>query len=160
MKMPALPLLLCALLATGAARSADAPPVTASHAWLRVLPGALPAGGYVVLRNDGDRPASLTGASSPAYGMAMLHQSSQAGGSSRMAMVDALPIPAHGTQALKPGGYHLMLMELKAPLKVDTQVPVTLRLRDAKGQERTMDLAIPVAAKAPGGMAAGGHQKH
>ncbi|GAB3793222.1 copper chaperone PCu(A)C [Dyella agri] len=125
-----LPVLLAGLLGTGLAHAATAPHVTASHAWIRVLPGNLPAGAYVVLHNDGDQPVSLTGASSPAYGEAMLHESSGAGGMNRMAMVDALTIPAHGTQALQPGGYHLMLMDAKHPVQPGDTVRVVLKFGD------------------------------
>ena len=65
------PLLLAGLLCAGLAHAGAPAHVTASHAWIRVLPGKLPAGAYVVLRNDGDRPVLLTGASSPAYGEAI-----------------------------------------------------------------------------------------
>ena len=126
----ALPLLLAGLLGAGLAHAGTAAHVTASHAWIRVLPGNLPAGAYVTLRNDGDKAVSLTGASSPAYGEAMLHESSSAGGMNRMTMVDALPIPAHGTQALQPGGYHLMLMDAKQPVHPGDTVRVVLRFGD------------------------------
>jgi copper(I)-binding protein len=122
-------LLIC-MLAAGLAHAGTAMRIDASHAWIRVLPGALPAGAYVVLRNDGDRPVALTGADSSAYGMAMLHQSSQAGGNSRMAMVDALPIAAHGTQSLAPGGYHLMLMDAKQPVQPGDTVRIVLKFDD------------------------------
>lgn len=124
-----LPLLLTGLLGAGLTHAAT-PTVQASQAWIRVLPADLPAGGYVVLHNSGDRAVSLTGASSPAYAMAMLHESSTAGGTSRMTMVSALPIPAHGTQALQPGGYHLMLMDAKHPVKAGDTVRITLRFSD------------------------------
>jgi copper(I)-binding protein len=45
----------------------------------------------------------------------------------RMTMVDALPIPAHGTQALQPGGYHLMLMDAKHPVRPGDTVRVVLQ---------------------------------
>jgi copper(I)-binding protein len=130
MKRVALPLLLAGLLCAGFAHAATVPHVTANHAWIRVLPGALPAGAYVVLHNDGDQPVSLTGASSPAYGEVMLHESSRAGGMSRMTMVDALAIPAHGTQILAPGGYHLMLMDAKQPVQPGDTVRITLKFGD------------------------------
>ncbi|MBD8879135.1 MULTISPECIES: copper chaperone PCu(A)C [Rhodanobacter] len=124
--MKRIALLLVGLLGAGLVH-ADTTRISASHAWIRVLPGALPAGAYVVLRNDGDKPVALTGASTPDYGMAMLHRSTQSGGSSRMAMVDALPIPAHGTQALAPGGYHLMLMDARHPVQPGDTVRITLK---------------------------------
>ncbi|MEW9571082.1 copper chaperone PCu(A)C [Rhodanobacter sp. Si-c] len=123
----ALPLLLAGLLGTGLAHAGPVVHVTASHAWIRVLPGSLPAGAYVTLRNDSDKAVSLTGASSPAYGEAMLHESSAAGGMNRMTMVDALPIPARGMQALQPGGYHLMLMHAKQPVRPGDTVRVVLQ---------------------------------
>jgi len=143
MKRTAL-LLVAGLLAAGLAHAAT-PRLSASHAWLRVLPGNLPAAAYVVLRNDGDRPIALTGASSDVYGMAMLHQSAQAGGSSRMSMVAALPIPAHGTQALAPGGYHLMLMDARQSVQPGQHVRITLRFAD--GETLPVDfLARPAGA--------------
>ena len=129
MKHIVLPLLFAGLLVAGLAHAATGH-VTASHAWIRVLPGALPAGAYVVLRNDGDAPVALTAAGSPAYGEAMLHESSRAGGMSRMTMVDALAIPAHGTQVLAPGGYHLMLMDAKQPVRPGDTVRITLKFDD------------------------------
>lgn len=138
-------MLLAGLLGIGLAHAGTTVHVAATHAWIRVLPGALPAGAYVVLRNDGDQPVALTGASTPAYGMAMLHRSTQSGGTSRMAMVDALPIPAHGTQALAPGGYHLMLMDAKQPVQPGDTVRITLKFGD--GSTLPVDfLARPASA--------------
>lgn len=123
-------LLLAGLLAAGLAHANNATQITASHAWIRVLPGALPAGAYVVLRNDGGKPIALTGADSAAYGETMLHESSSAGGMDSMHKVASLTIPAHGTQALAPGGYHLMLMAAKQPVQIGHTVRITLKFND------------------------------
>lgn len=123
-------LLAAPLLAANTAHAADADAVHVSHAWLRVLPGDLPAGGYAVLQNTGDTPVALVGASSPAYGHVMLHQSSQAGGMSRMSMVESLPLPPQGNATLAPGGYHLMLMHAVQPVKPGDTVKVQLRFAD------------------------------
>ncbi|MGO4701214.1 copper chaperone PCu(A)C [Dyella sp. 2RAB6] len=123
-------LLIAGLLFAGAATAGDADHVAASRGWIRVMPGALPAGGYVVLENRGDHAASLSSASSPAYAEVMLHKSSTDTGMGRMEHVDALPIPAHGKAALSPGGYHLMLMKANAPVKVGDKVRVTLHFTD------------------------------
>ena len=125
-----LPALCFGLFVAVSAHATAATQVHASHAWIRVLPGNLPAGAYLILRNDGDRPVALTGASSPAYGETMLHESSNTGGTSRMTMVDALPIPAHGTQALQPGAYHLMLIDAKHPVHPGDSVRITLKFGD------------------------------
>jgi hypothetical protein len=130
MRSSALPLLLAGLLCASAAHAGEATGVHATGAWIRVLPGTLPAGGYVTLRNDGDQPAVLTGASSPAYGSVMLHQSSTETGMGRMRMVDRLEVPPHGQVALSPGGYHLMLMDAPKPVQPGQTVQVTLRFAD------------------------------
>jgi len=136
-----LPVLLAGVLAAAGARASEAAHVRAGQAWIRVLPGDLPAGGYVVLSNDGDQPATLRGATSPRYGSVMLHRSSGEGGMSRMAMVDSLVVPAHGKVELAPGGYHLMLMHAVAPVKPGERVPLSLRFADGS------TLAVDFAAR-------------
>ena len=126
----ALPLLAAGLVFTVAVQATEAEHVRASQAWIRILPGDLPAGAYVTLENTGDQPASLHGARSASYSSAMLHKSSDEGGVSRMAMVDELAIPAHGKTELSPGGYHLMLMKAASPVKVGDKVKVTLTFGD------------------------------
>ena len=128
------PYLACALLAcvlpAAGVHAAAADHVRASHGWLRVLPGSLPAAGYVILHNEGDQPAELTGASTVAYARVMLHQSSMQGGMSRMSMIDALPVPAHGKAVLAPGGYHLMLMQPATTVTPGQHVRVLLKFSD------------------------------
>jgi copper(I)-binding protein len=116
-------------LATGAHAGA-ADQVRATHAWIRVLPGTLPAGGYVTLENRGDQPVALTGARSAAYAEVMLHHSSTQGGMSRMAMVESLPIPAHASVVLAPGGDHLMLMQPVAAVQPGSVVELQLQFAD------------------------------
>jgi len=130
MKSSTLSILLAGLLLTGGVHASAAEHVHASHAWIRVLPGDLPAGAYVMLQNDGDQPVALSGASSTVYADVMLHQSSTAGGMSRMTMVDALSVPAHGKAVLAPAGYHLMLMRANAPVKPGDTVRLTLSFTD------------------------------
>ncbi|WP_114238170.1 copper chaperone PCu(A)C [Dyella sp. C9] len=126
--------LMVALLA-GRAEATEAAHVIPSHAWIRVLPGDLPAGAYVVLENQGNQPATLRAASSPAYAEAMLHRSSTENGVSRMAMVDDLAIPAHGKVELSPGGYHLMLMKARTAVRPGDKVRLQLRFDDGSTLE-------------------------
>ena len=125
-----LPLLALGLLSVDAALASEAQHVHASQAWIRVLPGDLPAGAYVVLENGGDQLATLHGARSDRYASVMLHRSSADGGMNRMAMVDSLVIPAHGKAALSPGGYHLMLGKANPPVKAGDTVKLTLQFAD------------------------------
>ena len=61
---------------------------------------------------------------------------------------------------LKPGGYHLMLMDLKQPIAKDTTVPLTLQFQDAQGAKSTLSLNAPVRSAAPAGAAPAHMHKH
>ncbi|HTS08279.1 MAG TPA: copper chaperone PCu(A)C [Candidatus Eisenbacteria bacterium] len=103
---------------------AGTPQVTASKPWIRYLLPSIPAGGYMVLQNSGDTAAVLIGASSPACGVVVLHQSGQSGGVQMMWDVKTIVVPAHGSVSFDPSGYHLMCM--KPMMKVGDTVEVTL----------------------------------
>lgn len=142
-------LFLAGPLLAGSVHAAQADHVHASHAWVRLLPAGLPAGGYVTLSNDGDRTASLTRASSPDYAHVMLHQSTMHDGMSTMTRVARIDVPAHGQVALAPGGYHLMLMQATHPLKPGDRIEVVLRFADGS----TLPVAFvarPADADGPG----------
>lgn len=130
MKSSTLSLLFAGLLLASGAHASAADHIHASHAWIRVLPGDLPAGAYVTLQNDSDQPAELSGANSAVYADVMLHRSSTEGGVSRMTMVDTLSVPAHGKAELAPAGYHLMLMKAAKPVKPGDMVKLTLKFTD------------------------------
>lgn len=151
MKSPLLSLLLGGLLAASPVHATDAEQVRAHDAWIRVLPGALPAGGYVTLENTGDRPVSLRSATSTTYAEVMLHLSSREGGVSRMSTVDALDIPAHGKAELVPGGYHLMLMQPATPVKPGDTVSLSLIFADGS------TLATEFVARPANALDAGDH---
>lgn len=130
MKLRTLSALLAGLLLATGVHATSAEHILASHAWIRVLPGDLPAGAYVTLENSSDQPAALSGATSTAYAEVMLHQSSNEGGVSRMAMLHSLAIPAHGKAVLAPASYHLMLMKAATPVKPGDIVKLNLTFTD------------------------------
>jgi copper(I)-binding protein len=100
--------------------------------WLRATPpGAAVGGGYMTIRNAGAAPDKLVGASSPAAGRVELHVTSEQNGVMKMQPVAGYDVPAKGSFELKPGGAHLMFMELKAPFKEGDRVPVTLKFEKA-----------------------------
>jgi copper(I)-binding protein len=102
------------------------------NAWARATPpGAKIAAGYMVIRNDSSAPDRLVGASSPAAERAETHVTVKEGEIFRMREVKGYDIPARGSFELKPGGAHLMLVNIKAPLKEGAKVPLTLRFQRA-----------------------------
>ena len=95
------------------------------------MPAGIPSGGYFTLHNNGAKDAVLTGAATPACGSLMLHQSEMTGGMSSMHHVDEVDVPAGGSVAFAPGGYHLMCMDPRPALKLGASVPVTLSFQGA-----------------------------
>jgi copper(I)-binding protein len=105
-------------------------PIKIEDPWSRATaPGAKVGAGYMKITSDvADR---LVGAASPAAQRVELHVTVKDGDVMRMREVKAYDIPAKGGFELKPGGAHLMLVDLKAPLKEGTKVPLTLRFEKA-----------------------------
>jgi len=96
--------------------------------WLReTAPGARTGAGYGLFVNGGTAEDRLLGGSTPIADRIEVHSMTMDGGVMRMRPVSGgLAIPAGGRIALKPGGYHLMLIGLKQPLRRGAMVPVTL----------------------------------
>lgn len=131
-------------LCTASAQAADtAGAIVAHDGWVRWLPGKLPAAGYVTLDNHSDKPIALTEVDTDDYGMAMLHQTVKNGSTSKMEMIDKLEIPAHGSVAIAPGGYHLMLEDAQHPIKPGDTVHLKLVFSDGE------TLLTPFAVKTP-----------
>ncbi|WP_298930329.1 copper chaperone PCu(A)C [uncultured Ramlibacter sp.] len=129
---------------------AQAPAVKVEGAWARAsVQGQKGTGAFMKL--TAAEPMVLLGVSSPAAGVSEVHEMKMDGDVMRMRAVAQLELPAGQAVELKPGGYHVMLMDLKAPLAKDASVPLTLRLRNARGVESRLDLVLPVAASAPAG---------
>jgi periplasmic copper chaperone A len=128
--------------------------VKVEGAWARAsVQGQKATGAFMRLTaQDGAR---LVRAESPAAGITEVHEMKMEGDIMKMRAVPALDLPAGKTVELKPGGYHVMLLDLKAPLAKDTSVPLTLVFQDAKGAESKLNLNVPVATSAPGGATAG-----
>lgn len=103
-----------------------APQLTVTYPWFRALPGGLPAGGYFDLHNATSKAVTLTGASSPACGMLMLHKSDMMSGMASMSDVSTIDVPAGGTLSFSPGGYHLMCMNPTSAMQRGSKVTVML----------------------------------
>jgi len=138
--------------------------VDVKDAWARAtVPGQKATGAFMTLTaKDG---AKLVGASSPVAGVSDVHEMKMDGNVMKMRAVSGgLDLPAGKAVELKPGGYHVMLMDLKVALPKDTTIPLTLVFKDAKGVETKVELTLPVAVTAPGAkaadMSAMDHSKH
>jgi copper(I)-binding protein len=129
--------------------------VSAEKPWSRATPpGAKVGAGFMQLKNAGaaDR---VVGASSPVAGRVEMHITVREGDVMKMREVKGYDIPAGGSFELKPGGAHLMLMDLKRPLKKGEKVPLTLKLE--KGGELKLELLVEeLGARAP----AAAHKMH
>ncbi|MBS0451803.1 MAG: copper chaperone PCu(A)C [Proteobacteria bacterium] len=138
----------------------SAMPVEVSDAWVRrAVPGQSGTGAFMKLK----APAGtrLVGASTPVAGVAEVHEMKMEGDTMKMrALSQGLELPAGQTVELKPGGYHLMLTDLKQAVNVGTTVSITLRFVDAKGVASEQTLQVPVAVAAPGGAASGEEHQH
>jgi len=100
--------------------------------WARATaPGAKVAGGYMVIRNAGSAVDRLVSVSSPAAAKVELHVHLNDNGVMRMREVPGYDVPAKGAFELKPGGAHLMFMDIKRPFKEGEKLPVTLKFEKA-----------------------------
>jgi len=138
--------LAAALAGAGFAPAAAAQPVTVKEAWVRApVPGQSVAGAYMELESRAH--VLLVAAASPAAGRAELHASTMDGGVMRMRQVEHIELPAGRSVKLAPGGLHVMLLELKQPLKAGDKVPITLTVqRDGSRSVFTVQALVRSAA--------------
>lgn len=146
-------------LAFAAISHAQTTGIEVKDAWVRTsVQGQKATGAFMnITAKDG---AKLVGVSSPVAGLGEVHEMKMEGDVMKMRAITALDLPAGKTVALKPGGFHVMLMDLKTPLKKDSTIPLTLRFRDAQGKESTLDLQVNVSTQAPGGASSGSMPGH
>jgi copper(I)-binding protein len=146
MKNPLIALALAGSMAVHAQPAAV--PVAVQGGWARtVMPGQASSGAYMTF--TAREPLTLVGAVSPAAGIIEIHEMKMDGDVMKMRAVDTLELPAGQPVEFKPNGYHFMLMDLKAPFRAGTTVPVTLQFRDAQGKPREVKVTLPVAQAAP-----------
>lgn len=127
-------ILLCFLALVALPAFAD---VQIENAWTRATPpGAKIAAGYLTIRNRSASADRLVGASSPAAAKVETHLTIKDGDITRMRGVTGYDVPGNGVLELKPGGAHLMLVDVKAPLKPGENVPLTLKFEHA-GEVKT-----------------------
>jgi copper(I)-binding protein len=131
-----------------------------SHAWSRATPnGAKIAGGYLTIENKGAAPDKLIGGSGDIAGKVEVHEMAVNNGVMTMRPLDnGLAIEPGKTVKLAPGGYHLMMFDLKGPLKQGEKVPVTLEFEKAGKVNLSLDVQ-GVGAQGPAGADSAGHME-
>ena len=140
------------LVGLAQAQNAKVGSVQIGNAYTRsTVPGQMAAGGFMKIENQG-AVDQLISASSPVAGEVQLHEMAMDGNVMKMRQVKEVVVPAGGSVELKPGGLHLMFMNIKAPLSAGETVPVKLKF--AKAGE--VEVKFPVNAMG----AQGGAMKH
>lgn len=135
-----------------ASAAVAAPLVKIDAAWVRpTVKGQTATGGFMNL--TASEALTLVGFASPVAGETELHEMVMDGSVMRMRAIESLPLPAGQTVSLRPGagGQHLMLMDLRQPLKEGEQIVLTLKLRTADGKSLTQEVKVPIKVMPMGG---------
>lgn len=133
---------LAALALAAAAASAQ---TTVKDAWVRGTVEPQKATG-AFMQITSAQGGKLVSVQSPVAGVAEVHEMAMDGNVMKMRAVPALDLPAGKAVELKPGSYHVMLMDLKQPLKNGESVPLTLVVEGKDGKRETLELKVPVKA--------------
>lgn len=150
-----------AATAIALASSAAYAEVKVENAWVRAtVPNQQATGAFLNLTSDKD--AKLVGASSSVLPNVEIHEMAMENDVMKMRQVTGIDLPAGQTVELKPGGYHIMFINLHNQVKVGQQVPLTLTFESADGQRSTLEVVAPVKplSTPAGGQSHGGHNAH
>jgi copper(I)-binding protein len=117
--------------------------VEITHAWTRATaPGQQVGAAYMTLQSKTDM--ALERVESAVAGSVEIHSMTMKDGVMQMRMLETLPLKANQPEKLAPGGFHLMLFDLKKPLKVGESVDYTLHFKDSAGKTSTQHLISPI----------------
>lgn len=147
------PLLIAATL-TAALTSAAGAQVVAKEVWARATVAQQKASG-AFMRLTAEQDARLVAVSSPDVPLIEIHEMSMQDHVMKMRQLPSLALPAGQTVELKPGDYHLMLLDLKRPLTAGSALPLTLVIEGRDGRRERIDVTAEV--RAPGAAAQPGH---
>lgn len=133
--------------------------VTVKEAWVRAtVPQQKATGAFMQVQSA--KPARLVAASSPVAGVVEVHEMAMDNGVMRMRAVPGLDLPAGKAVDLKPGGFHVMLMDLKRQVKDGEQVPLTLSVQGADGKTERIEVQATVRGNAPAASHVMPHGQH
>ncbi|MBK8322990.1 MAG: copper chaperone PCu(A)C [Betaproteobacteria bacterium] len=121
--------------------------VTVTDPWVRsTVPAQKATGAFMKVKSEGD--AKLVSAASPVAKVVEVHEMSMKDNVMQMRAIESLALPAGKTVELKPGGYHVMLMDLVKPIDKGAAVPITLTFVGKDGKKFTQE--VKAEARAPG----------
>jgi copper(I)-binding protein len=146
---------VCAAVTAAETHAAEfkAGAITVEQPWSRATPGGAQVGsGYLTIKNSGDSPDRLVSASTEVAARTEIHEMSMAGGIMKMReLTEGVPVPGQGSVTLEPGAIHLMLLDLKRPLKEGESLAGTLNFERAGTVNVTFEVkGIGAAAPMPG----------
>lgn len=132
------------LLASAASLPAWAAQISVTDAWVRAtMPGQPVGGAYMQIRSDAD--ARLIGVSSSVVPRVEVHEMTMDDDMMRMREVKAIDLPKGKTVSLEPGGFHIMLMNLKKPIAAGDSIPLTLVI-ESDGKRQTVEVKAEARA--------------
>jgi hypothetical protein len=124
--------------------------VTVDEPYVRLAPPNAPAtGAFMVIKNAGDKDVKVVKADNPASKATELHTHLNENGVMKMRPVAAIDVKSKGEAVLKPGGLHVMLINLNAPMKEGDVVPITLTFDDGSSKKVDAKVVRPMAAGMP-----------
>lgn len=117
--------------------------VSIHNAWVRgTVAGQMATGAFMEMKSSEN--ATLLSVASPVAGTVEVHEMSMDNGVMKMRAMPKLDLPAGKTVTLKPGGYHIMLMDLKQPLKKGDSIPLTLKVEGKDKKATTLEVKAEV----------------
>ena len=151
--MKQLSLLAASLMFSASVLAGAADNVSVQEPYVRQAPPNAPAtGAFMVIKNKGDKDIKLIKVDNPASKVTELHTHLNEGGVMKMRPVSGIDIKAKGEAVLKPGGLHVMMIDLKAPMKEGDVVPMTLTFDDGSSKQVDAKVVRPMAAGMPPAM--------
>ncbi|PKO48683.1 MAG: hypothetical protein CVU31_04250 [Betaproteobacteria bacterium HGW-Betaproteobacteria-4] len=151
--MKHLSLLAASLMFSAGVLAGAADNVSVQDPYVRLAPPNAPAtGAFMVIKNNGDKDIKVVKADNPASKVTELHTHINDGGVMKMRPVPSIDIKAKGEAVLKPGSLHVMMIDLKAPMKEGDVVPITLSFDDGSTKQVDAKVVRPMAAPMPAAM--------
>lgn len=148
--MKRLTMLAAGLLFSAGVLAGAADNVSVQDPYVRLAPpNAAATAAFMVIRNTGDKDVKVVKADNPVSKATELHTHLNEGGVMKMRPVPAIEIRAKGEAVLRPGGLHVMMIDLKAPMKEGDSVPITLTFDDGSSKQVDAKVVRATAVPAP-----------